>query len=155
MNFIFSIIFFLFIDSIFFSDIIISISFADNKLNAGKYQYRIRQIDFNGNYEYYNLSSSVDISLPGKFNLSQNYPNPFNPVTKIDYEIPVNSNVNIVLFDMSGKQVKTLVNNEQTAGFYTIQLNASDLSSGVYFYRMIANSNGNNTIFTKKLSVIK
>lgn len=130
-------------------------SFSDNKLNSGKYQYRIRQIDFNGNYEYFTLNSSIDISLPGKFNLSQNYPNPFNPVTKIDYSIANTSNVSIVLYDMSGKEVKTLVKSEQSAGYYTIQLNAGDLSSGVYFYRMIASSNSNNVVFTKKLSVIK
>jgi hypothetical protein len=130
-------------------------NFSDNKLNSGKYNYRLKQIDYNGNYEYFQLSSTIEVSLPGKYNLSQNYPNPFNPVTKIDYEIPANSKVSIVLYDMSGKEVKTLVNSEQSAGFYTIQLNAGDLSSGIYFYRMIANSNGNNMTFTKKLSVIK
>ncbi|MCX6165538.1 MAG: T9SS type A sorting domain-containing protein, partial [Ignavibacteriae bacterium] len=130
-------------------------NYSDSKLNSGKYQYRLRQIDYNGNYEYFTLSSTMEVGLPGKFNLSQNYPNPFNPVTKIDYEIPNNSSVSIVLYDMSGKEVKSLVNANQSAGYYTIQLNASDLSSGVYFYRLIAQSNGNNEILTKKLSVIK
>jgi photosystem II stability/assembly factor-like uncharacterized protein len=130
-------------------------SFSDSKLNSGKYQYRIRQIDYNGNYEYFSLNSTIEVTLPGKFNLSQNYPNPFNPVTKIDYQIPENSKVNIVLYDMTGKEVKTLVNSEQSAGFYTVQLNAGNLSSGIYFYKMIASSKGNNVIFTKKLSVIK
>jgi photosystem II stability/assembly factor-like uncharacterized protein len=130
-------------------------SFPDNKLNSGKYQYRIRQVDYNGNYEYFSLNSTIEVTLPGKFNLSQNYPNPFNPVTKIDYEIPSNSKVSIVLYDMSGKEVKSLVNSEQSAGYYTIQLNAGNLSSGIYFYRLIAGSNGNNVMFTKKLSVIK
>lgn len=129
--------------------------YSDSKLNSGKYQYRLRQIDYNGNYEYFNLSSTLEIGLPGKFILSQNYPNPFNPVTKIDYEIPNNSNVNIELYDMTGKEVKSLVNTNQNAGYYTIQLNASDLSSGVYFYRLISQSNGNNIVLTKKLSVIK
>ncbi|MBI5402520.1 MAG: T9SS type A sorting domain-containing protein [Ignavibacteriae bacterium] len=130
-------------------------NFSDSKLNGGKYQYRIRQIDYNGNYEYFTLNNSVEVTMPGKFELSQNYPNPFNPVTKIDYNIPSNSNVKISLYDMSGKEVKTLVNSNQSAGFYTIQLNANDLSSGVYFYKMTANSNGNTIAITKKLSVIK
>lgn len=129
--------------------------YTDSKLNSGKYQYRLRQVDYNGNYEYFSLNSTMEVSLPGKFNLSQNYPNPFNPVTKIDFEIPNNSKVSIVLYDMSGKEVKSLVNSELNAGFYTVQLNAENLSSGVYFYRMIANSNGNKVMFTKKLSVIK
>jgi photosystem II stability/assembly factor-like uncharacterized protein len=130
-------------------------TYSDSKLNSGKYQYRIRQIDYNGNYEYFSLNSTIEVTLPVKLNLSQNYPNPFNPVTKIDYQIAENSNVKIVLFDMSGKEVKTIVNTIQSAGYYTIQLNAGDLSSGIYFYRMIAGSNGNNVTFTKKLSVIK
>jgi photosystem II stability/assembly factor-like uncharacterized protein len=129
--------------------------YTDNKLNSGKYQYRLKQIDYNGNNEYYTLNSTLEVNLPGKINLSQNYPNPFNPVTKIDYEIPNNSNISIVMYDMTGKEVKVLVNSNQSAGYYTIQLNANDLSSGIYFYRMIVNSNGNNLIFTKKLSVIK
>jgi len=130
-------------------------TFPDNNMNSGKYQYRIRQIDYNGNYEYFTLNGSVEITLPGKFSLSQNYPNPFNPVTKIDYSVASASHVNITLFDMTGKQVKTLVNAEQSSGYYTIQLNAGDLSSGIYFYKMTANSNGNNITFTKKLSIVK
>lgn len=130
-------------------------SYSDGKLNAGKYQYRIRQIDYNGNYEYFSLKSVMEVGLPGKINLSQNYPNPFNPVTKIDYDIPQNSFVSLKLYDMSGKEVKSLLNTNQSAGFYTVQLNAGDLSSGIYFYRLIANSNGNNIILTKKLSVLK
>jgi len=130
-------------------------SFADSKLISGKYQYRIRQIDYNGNYEYFTLASTIEVTLPGKYNLSQNYPNPFNPVTKIDYSLAENSNVSIVLYDMTGKEVKTLVKSVQSAGYYTIQINANDLSSGIYFYKMIANANGNNIVMTKKMSVIK
>lgn len=78
-------------------------SFTDNKLNSGKYQYRLRQIDYNGNYEYFSLKSTMEIGLPSKYNLSQNYPNPFNPVTKIDFEIPNNSKVNMILYDKIGR----------------------------------------------------
>jgi len=134
----------------------IDYSFTDKKLSSGKYEYRIRQIDLNGNYTYYRLQNAIEIGIPGKFNLSQNYPNPFNPVTKIDFDLPFDSKVRISVYDMIGREVKTLIAGEtKTAGFYTIELNALNLSSGTYFYRMIANSQGKEYIFTKKMTVIK
>lgn len=63
--------------------------FEDKNLNSGKYKYRLRQVDYNGNYEYYNLTNEVVIGTPDKFSLKQNYPNPFNPSTKIEFDIPL------------------------------------------------------------------
>jgi hypothetical protein len=130
-------------------------NFIDSKLNTGKYKYRLKQINVNGNFEYFNLNGEVEIGVPAKFNLSQNYPNPFNPTTKIDFDLPFDSKVNIVLYDISGREIKTLINETRTAGFHTIQFNASDLSSGVYFYRIISKSAGQDFVMTKKMMLLK
>lgn len=74
--------------------------------------------------------------VPDKFALSQNYPNPFNPVTTIKYQIPADGLVKIVLYNILGKEVMTVVNKYQAAGNYQINFDASNLSSGVYFYKM-------------------
>jgi len=130
-------------------------SFTDSKLNAGKYSYRIKQVDFNGNFEYFSLNSGVEISTPKKFNLSQNYPNPFNPTTKIDYEIPADSKVQITIYDISGKEVMQVVNEQQKAGFYTAQFNGAKLSSGTYFYKLSLNGANGSEVLTKKMTLIK
>lgn len=130
-------------------------SFDDKKLNTGKYQYRMKQIDYNGNFSYKNLNSEINMAAPKKFNLSQNYPNPFNPSTKIDYELPMDSKVKVIIYDALGREVRTLVNEKQLAGIYTLDFNAKDLSSGFYFYRLITGENGNETIITKKMTFIK
>ena len=112
-------------------------SFEDKNLQTGKYSYRLKQIDNNGNFEYHNLNGTVEIGIPAKFNLSQNYPNPFNPVTKINFDLPKDANVKITVFDITGREIKTLVNEVRTAGYYTVLFDASEISSGVYFYRII------------------
>jgi hypothetical protein len=129
-----------------------SYTFSDTKLNTGKYQYRLKQIDNNGNFEYHNLNVVIEVGLPTKYTLSQNYPNPFNPTTKIDFALPNDSKVSIKVYDMTGREVMNIMNNEQkTAGYYTININASMLSSGVYFYRMISDK----FIETKKMAIVK
>ena len=133
----------------------VTYNYSDKKLNAGKYTYRLKQIDYNGNFEYYTLNSDVNVGVPVKFDLSQNYPNPFNPVTKIDYQLPNDSKVMMKLYDEVGREVMTLLNEKQTAGYYTITLNASSLSSGVYFYRLNASGDGKDFVITKKLMVVK
>jgi len=77
-------------------------------------------------------------STPDKFYLSQNYPNPFNPTTNIKYQTPKNSFVTLKVYNILGKEVATLVNDNKPAGFYTVAFNASSLSSGVYFYKISA-----------------
>lgn len=130
-------------------------TYSDTRLQTGKYEYRLKQIDFNGNYKYYTLNNIVEIGLPAKIKLSQNYPNPFNPVTKIDYELPADSRISVVIYDILGREVMSLVNENQKAGFYTVQFNTNTLASGMYFYRLISNTEGNQQTLTKKLSVIK
>ena len=89
--------------------------------------------------------------LPGSFILSQNYPNPFNPVTRIKYSVPVQSSVKLILYDVLGKEVKTIVNEVKPAGEYIYDLNASGLSSGVYFYKLVADG----FIDTKRMILLK
>jgi len=130
-------------------------SFTDSKLNSGKYKYRVKQIDNNGNYEYHNLNSTIEINTPKNYELSQNYPNPFNPTTKIDFSLPFDSKVSLIIYDLTGREVKTLVNETRTAGYHTMEFNASSLSSGTYFYRLIANVNSKDFISTKKFVLVK
>jgi len=113
-------------------------SFEDKNLSSGKYNYRLKQIDFNGNYKYYELSNEVVVGIPAKYNLAQNYPNPFNPSTTINYELPVTNYVSLKVYDTMGKEVASLVNENKAAGFYSIKFDASKLSSGIYFYKIQA-----------------
>jgi hypothetical protein len=76
--------------------------------------------------------------IPEEYTLSQNYPNPFNPTTTIDFKVPVNGLVTLKVYDVTGKEVKTLVNEVVNAGVYTVDFDASNLSSGVYFYKILA-----------------
>ncbi|MBK8981922.1 MAG: T9SS type A sorting domain-containing protein [Ignavibacteria bacterium] len=111
-------------------------TFTDKNLNSGTYNYRLKQIDYNGNFEYFNLSNEVIIAVPVKYNLSQNYPNPFNPSTKIQFEIPVDANVKLSVYDNSGKLVSVITDGFKPAGYYTVDFNATNLSSGIYFYKL-------------------
>jgi len=145
-----------FVNGVGNSNTAVNYSFTDRNLNVGKYNYRLKQIDVNGNFEYHNLNTVIVVGLPAKFDLGQNYPNPFNPTTKINFNLPVDSRITLVIYNMLGSEVKTLINNEQrAAGFYTIDFNGSSMSSGTYFYRFIAESNGKQTVMTKKLTLIK
>lgn len=81
---------------------------------------------------------TISTEVPKVFSLSQNYPNPFNPVTRIQFAVPKNEIVSIRVYDILGKEVATLVNEQKNAGTYEVDFNASSLSSGVYFYRMQA-----------------
>ncbi|HSL89001.1 MAG TPA: M14 family zinc carboxypeptidase [Ignavibacteriaceae bacterium] len=133
-------------------------SFDDNNLAAGTYQYRIKQIDFDGTFKYYNLAQSIEIGTPTIFILEQNYPNPFNPSTKISYTIPSvistegrNLNVTLKVFDVLGNEVKTLVNEYKSAGRYEVEFDAGSLSSGVYYYQLRTGE----YIQTKKMILIR
>jgi len=113
-------------------------SYEDRNLSSGRYNYRLKQIDYNGDFEYYDLQNEVVIGIPEKFSLSQNYPNPFNPRTTINYEIPVANHVTIIVYDIMGKEVATLVNLLQDAGYYSVTLEGSNFASGQYFYKLQA-----------------
>lgn len=130
-------------------------SFTDRNLESGYFSYRLKQVDFNGEYRYYNLGSEIIIGTPSEFSLSQNYPNPFNPSTKINYEIPVDAEVSLKLFDISGKEVFSLVNEFKTAGYYTVNFSGDKLSSGTYFYRLTTFDGLKQVSETKKMVLTK
>lgn len=132
-------------------------SFTDKGLLTGKYNYRLKQIDLNGNQEYFELGNDVVIGIPAEFNLSQNYPNPFNPVTKIDYEIPNDGNASLVIYDVNGKEVRKLTSGFKSAGYYTESFDAAGLSSGVYFYilKLNASAEGKELIAVMKMILLK
>ena len=129
--------------------------YVDYKLDAGKYNYRLKQLDFNGYFKYYELKNTVEIGLPNKFELSQNYPNPFNPTTRIDFSLPEQSKIRIIIYDVTGKEIKTIINEIQPAGYYTINFSSENLSSGIYFYRLTAENSKQKFTETKRMAVIK
>jgi hypothetical protein len=95
---------------------------------------------------------------PAQYSLSDNYPNPFNPVTNIGYELPNDAFVKIRIFDILGREVSMLVNEFKSAGRYIVTFNASNLPSGIYFYKLEAKEQtGSNKMFTlvKKMLLVK
>ena len=128
-----------------------SYSFTDKNLYSGIYNYRLKQVDYNGSFEYLNLNGVITIGQPEKFSLSQNYPNPFNPTTTIHFGVPNDGLVTMKIYNLNGREVKTIVNDFRTAGYYTVSFNASDLASGIYYYKLTA---GNNSA-VNKMVVIK
>jgi len=124
--------------------------FMDNDVSAGKYVYRLKQIDYDGSFEY-SKEAEVDITGPQEFSLEQNYPNPFNPITNINYELSVKSLVRLKVYNTLGEEVAALVNEEKPAGNYSVRFDGSSLPSGVYIYRLTA---GNYTA-AKKLVLLK
>jgi len=88
--------------------------------------------------DYLGNCSDQLVTLPTEFELHTNYPNPFNPMTRIDYSLPFDSKVSLQIFDVLGREVVTLVDDNLKAGYYTIDFNASNLASGIYYYRMSA-----------------
>ncbi len=93
----------------------------------------------------------IDNLLPSDYQLEQNYPNPFNPSTKIRYSIPEHSSVTLKVFNLLGEEIETLVNTEQSAGVYEATFDASNLSSGIYFYTLQTD----NFSSSKKMILIK
>jgi len=116
-----------------------SYNFIDESVIPGNYSYRLKQIDYNGQYEYSN-EIEVELSSPEKFSLEQNYPNPFNPSTIIRYAIGSKQFVQLKLFDVLGKEIITLVDEEKSAGTYEVEFYAKGLSSGIYFYKIQSGS---------------
>ena len=126
-------------------------SYSDKLLDitSSKLYYRLKQVDFNGSFEYSNI---LDVEIaPSVFSLSQNYPNPFNPNTKISWQSPVSSWQTLIVFDVLGNEVATLVNEYKPAGKYDVEFDATGLNSGVYFYQLKAGS----FIQTKKMILMK
>jgi hypothetical protein len=127
-----------------------SYSFIDEDVSAGTYDYRLKQIDFNGAFEYSN-EIEVVVSSPVEFALGQNYPNPFNPTTKIEYSVPATGNVKLTIHNLIGEEVALLVNGQVEAGFYETTFDAFNLPSGMYLYKLQAG----NLIEIKKMILVK
>ncbi|MBK8549957.1 MAG: T9SS type A sorting domain-containing protein [Ignavibacteria bacterium] len=98
------------------------------------------------------INGNSHASIIKGYELSQNIPNPFNPSTVISYSLKANSNVSIKIYNILGSEVSTLVNERQNAGSYSVDFNGSNLSSGVYFYSLIADGN---FIGTKRMLLLK
>jgi hypothetical protein len=125
-----------------------SYSFTDENVTTGTYKYRLKQIDFDGSFEYSNeIEVEVDFT-PKEFVLYQNYPNPFNPNTTIKFEIPNvethrDASLQMVIlkvYDLLGNEVATLVNEEKQPGVYEVEFDASLLASGLYLYKLQSGS---------------
>ena len=121
-------------------------SFVDNTLTkAGRYYYRLRQVDLNGS-EHYSSGTGVgaDLSLmsvreaaPIEFKLHQNYPNPFNPSTEIKFSVEATGRATVRIYSITGQEVATLFDDVAEAGqYYRVRLDGSSLATGVYFYRL-------------------
>jgi len=131
-------------------------TYEDDLTNVGKGNilYRLKTVDHNGSYTY---SAEIAIAaIPTVYALEHNYPNPFNPQTKIQYSLPEDAKVRLVVYDILGRQVAELVNEEQSAGYYEKTFTGLNLSSGIYFYRIVAQAQDKHT-FTqvKKMLLLK
>lgn len=127
-----------------------SYSYIDKNPGTGKYTYRLKQVDFNGSFEY-SKEIDAEINTPVEFSLRQNYPNPFNPTTIIEFSLPQEENVNLSLYSMLGEKLKVLINEKMTEGMHKYTLDAAALPSGVYVYRIKAGG----FVDTKKLLLLK
>ena len=132
-------------------------NYTDRKLNSAKYSYRLKMIDNDGTFKYSDIVEA-EVEIPKEFSISQNYPNPFNPTTRIDFSIPEKGNVRISIFNALGEEIRVILNEEKDAGYYSVEINTSDLPSGVYFYQLRAgSSSGSEQVFinTKKMLLLK
>ncbi len=100
---------------------------------------------------WFYITNTGDETPPSVFRLDQNYPNPFNPVTTIRFGLPEPAHVNLRIYDVLGRAVLTIINENKKAGIHEVPVNASGLSSGVYFYRLIAAGN----VKTRKMVLLK
>lgn len=128
-----------------------SYSYHDNNLEVGSYLYRLKQIDYNGHGQYFDLNQTVNVAAPKDYSLHQNFPNPCNPETTFEYQLPELSRVRLEIFDIIGRTVVVLIDKEQEPGYHKAHFKADKLASGVYFYKLSAGA------FTqiKKMIVLK
>jgi len=125
-------------------------TYTDNSVSTGTFYYRLKQIDFDGRFQY---SDEVEIQVNGplSFALEQNYPNPFNPTTKIKYSVPEAGNIRLSVYNTVGEEIAVLVNGYSEAGHFNVTFDASNLPSGVYLYKL----QFANTVQTKKMMLLK
>ncbi len=133
-------------------------TWTDVNVPAGTWYYRLKQVDLDQTEHFSEgiLPSGVtgvhEKPLPTEFSINQNYPNPFNPTTKIEYAVPKQSQVRIEVYNLLGQRVTTLVNDVKSAGYHTVEFNATGISSGLYFYRM---TTAGTQTFLKKMILTK
>jgi len=129
-------------------------SFTDKSVNVGSYSYRLKQVDFDGTFEYSNVIEA-DVPAPAAFALDQNYPNPFNPSTKISWQSPVSSWQTLKIYDILGNEIATLVNEYKPARKYEVEFRLESgiryPVSGIYFYQLQAGY----FLETKKMILLK
>lgn len=133
--------------------------FSDENPPEGLLEYRLKQIDTDGSFEYFMLTAKIDNtitdinaeSIPGEYSLKQNFPNPFNPSTVINYQLPESRHVILKVFDALGNEISTLVNRKINAGYHSVNFNAENLGSGIYFYQLSTKG----FVKTKKMMVLK
>ena len=130
-------------------------SFVDNNVAVGTYYYRLKQIDFDGSFEY-SGTIEVDFTGPTKFSLLQNYPNPFNPTTTLQFTLPADASVMLNVYNLVGEKVAEVINEELAAGLHKIQFNGENLSSGLYLYKLnVFGKDGSNYSAVKKMTLLK
>lgn len=127
-----------------------SYSFIDKTSEQGITYYRLKQVDFNGTYSYSDVVE-LDVTGPLTFELAQNYPNPFNPSTKIKYSVPEAGNIRLSVYNLVGEEVAVLVNGFSQEGAFEVTFDASNLSTGIYLYKL----QSSNSVQTKKMTLIK
>jgi len=109
-------------------------------MSASSFSYRLKQVDYDGSFEYSKEVAVENSTLPDKYSLSQNYPNPFNPSTTIEFALPQKEFVKLKVYDVLGNEVTTLISEELNAGLHNFEFDASSLTSGVYIYKINAGS---------------
>ncbi len=134
--------------------------YTDKKLNTGSFEYRLKMVDNDGTYSYSNSTVEATVAKPKNFEMSQNYPNPFNPTTRVDYQLAEDAHVTVEVYNITGQKVAQVLNEQQAAGYYTMQVNSnitSSLASGIYLYRIAAIGNTSDAKFVsiKKMILMK
>jgi hypothetical protein len=130
-------------------------SFTDADLKAGEYSYRLKQVDYDGSFEY-SQEISVELTTPSVFVLEQNYPNPFNPSTTIAFSLAAEAKVSLKIFNTLGQEVTQIVNSNMNEGYHEVNFDASAYNSGVYFYKIEAQGiDGQNFTQVRKMMLTK
>jgi hypothetical protein len=121
--------------------------YTDVNVSSGTHYYRLKQLDYDGSFEYSN-EVEVDVIVPQVLTLHQNYPNPFNPSTVISFSLPQQSFVTLKILNLLGEEVATPLASELNEGIHSVNFDGTNLSSGIYIYRLTA---GNKTLSSKML----
>ncbi|HPI72987.1 MAG TPA: T9SS type A sorting domain-containing protein [bacterium] len=127
-----------------------SYSYVDKDVVSGKYYYRLKQIDTDGQVMLSDIKE-INLAVPDRYELGQNFPNPFNPTTEIMFKVKEEGRVQLVVFDLLGREVATLVDGKLAAGIHKINFDGRSLPSGMYLYVMKAGSYHQ----VKKMALIK